>query len=155
MFGVPSVQNLHVQFVWKGLITKQNQFQNRFGVQNMTNTAQKYETGSVLVWNRFFGFQTDGTKLTCIYVWILDTQKFPKSKLFYSVFRHCLNTELFDNWTIMLCPKSKPVRISALYCIIGLSVYPRIWIADTNVFKLLSRYSTIELARHWHKKKFT
>ena len=28
----------------------------------------------------------------------------------------CLKSERFDNRTILLCPKSKHIRISALYC---------------------------------------
>ena len=50
-------------------------------------------------------------------VWISDARYCPKSKQNRSNFRRCLKSELFDNQTIIDCPKSKRVRISVLYCI--------------------------------------
>ena len=48
-------------------------------------------------------------------VWISDSAKCLKSEQNCSDFRR-LKLEQFDNQTIMLCPKSEHIRISALYC---------------------------------------
>ena len=71
-------------------------------------------------YSMFAKFKHNVQKVVHISDWkpfFLFLQAAPKSKQNRSNFGHLLKSDLFDNWTKVVCPKSELVRILALYCI--------------------------------------